>query len=139
MVAVRVVQMTADEIIDMVAVWNGLVSTTGSVDVAFVMLGTRMIWCAPGLVPRAGFENVVVDVVAMYVVQMTVVQIIDMAVVFDGDVAATGPMGMRVTLVLRARHVRSSRKVEFLSPHRGPALQGALRLKPPGKVNVLRG
>jgi hypothetical protein len=113
MIAVRVVQMTTDEIIDMVAVRNALMSTARFMDVAFVVLGTRMIRCARGLVPCAGFKDVVIDVVAMYVVQMTVVQVIDMTVVFDGDMAATGPMGMRVTLVLSARHVCSSRKVEF--------------------------
>jgi hypothetical protein len=117
MVAVRVVQMTTDEIIDMVAVWNALVSAARSMDVVFVMFGTRMIRCALGLVRGARFKDMVVNMVPVDGVQVTVVQIIDVAVVFHGDMAATDPMGMCVTLVLRACHVRSSRKIELLSRH----------------------
>jgi hypothetical protein len=113
MVPVRVVQMTLDQVIDMVAVWNPFVSTTRPMDVIWLVLGTRVIWCALGRVRCAGFKDMVVDVVAVFEVQVTVVQIIDMAVVFYGDVAATGRMGMCVTFVFSARHVRSFRIVQL--------------------------
>ena len=123
----------------MISMWNCLVPTVRAMNVTLIVSCTVVVGGAACRISATHANPVLVDVIALHIMQMTVVQIIDVTVVFDGDMAATGPMGMRVTLVLRARHVRSSRKVEFLSPHRGPALQGALRLKPPAKVNVLRG
>ncbi len=108
MAPMRMVQMSADEIIDMVAVRNPLVSTTWSVDVVGVVLATCVIRGALGLVFSPGFKDVIIDVIAVCEVQVAVVEIIDMAVVFHTDVAATGRVGVCVlTFVSSAIHLRS--------------------------------
>lgn len=47
----------------------------------------------------------------MFVVQMTVVQIVGMVVMFDGGMAATGTMGMIMMIVDFASHFDSSLSV----------------------------
>jgi hypothetical protein len=49
-------------------------------------------------------ENVLVNVIAMHVMQMTVVQIVRVAVVLQGDVTAPGPVRVRMLLVRLAGH-----------------------------------
>jgi hypothetical protein len=55
---------------------------------------------------------VFINVVAVRMVQVTVVQIINMAVVFHGDVAATRRVDVSVTLVFGASHVPSFENTE---------------------------
>lgn len=50
MVAARFMQMSGDNIVDVIAVWNGFVSTFRSVCMRFVVTGTGMIRCASALV-----------------------------------------------------------------------------------------
>jgi hypothetical protein len=107
MAAVRMVQMAIDEIIDMIGVWDALVSAARSMDVMRVMLATRMRRCAGRPVRRADFKDVFINVIAMHMVQVTVVQVIDMAVVLQGDMAATRGMCVGVILVFGASHTRS--------------------------------
>jgi hypothetical protein len=68
-----------------------------------------MIGRALGGVLGVAFQNVLVNVIAVHVMQMTVVQIVGMPVVFEGDVSASRPVRVRmlfVFLVFLARHVR---------------------------------
>jgi len=88
MVAVRMMQVAVHEVIDMIAVRDRLVAAAEAVDVR-------------GVVARAGrsvtvgirgadFDDVLIDMTPMRMMQMPVVQIVDMPVVFDGGVAAAG-------------------------------------------------
>ncbi len=52
----------------------------------------------------------------MFVVQMTVVQIVGMVVMFDGGMAATGTMGMIMMIVDFASHFDSSLSVVNSNP-----------------------
>jgi hypothetical protein len=54
----------------------------------------------------------------VFVVQMTVVQIVGMVVVFDGGMAATGAMGMIMMIVDFASHFDSSLSTVEFKPFR---------------------
>ena len=107
--AVRVVEMIADEIVDVIAVRNLLmpairpVLVRGPVPAAVVLRRTRLGIFAIDL------ENVLVDVVAMRMVQMPVMQIIDVTVVLNRGMTAARTMLMGVIgmdVVLRIAHAR---------------------------------
>lgn len=103
----RVMQVTADEIIDMVAVRHCLVPATRSMRVRIGM-------CAAGVSRRAGSRIPAVDGDDMFVVmavvrrmQMTIMQIIDMVAVTDGSVTAAGGVHVAVAGVSFVGHVVS--------------------------------
>lgn len=107
MAAVRVVQMAIDQIVDMVAMRHGFMAATGPMDMAGGMAGARMVRRASDRIGRRRFDMVFIDMIAVQVMQMPVMQIIDMALVADGGMAAGRAMlvGMLVVMGLVAgRH-----------------------------------
>ena len=113
MVAVRVVQVAIDKVIDVVAMRHRFVAAAGAVDVSGFVAAAGAVdvsgfVAAAVVVGRAGVrvggadgDAVFIDVVAMRVVQVAVVQVIDVAVVFDGGVAAASAVLVRVVGVVR--------------------------------------
>ena len=94
MVAVRVVQVAVDQVVDVVTVRDGFVAATGAMDVAGLVAAAFVLGrAAVGVGGRDG-DHVLVDVVAMRMVQVAVVQVVDMTVMPDGRVAAAGAMGV---------------------------------------------
>jgi hypothetical protein len=91
-IAMHVMQVSVDEIIDVVAMGHRLVSATGAVGVS----GALRIGRAAHRVSGADSNNVLVDVISVHVMQVTVVQIIDMPVMSDGGMAAVRAMLMGV-------------------------------------------
>ena len=83
-VAVLVMQTAVDDVVDMIAVRYGFVAATFAVNVAVAGIN-RMAAIRVGFIDAQGML-VVVAVVLM--VQVAVVQIIDVAFVFDGSVTA---------------------------------------------------
>ena len=94
--AVRMMQVAADAIIDMVTVRYGLVAAAGSMHVIRSMAAATVICRTALRVLARHVDHVLVDMILMRVVQMPVVQIVDMAGVAHGRMAATRPMLMRV-------------------------------------------
>ena len=95
-IAVRVVQVPADEIVDVIAVRNGLVPAVGSVDVPGLILrgglaGRTAVW-----VLLVDSDLMLVDVALVRVMQVAVMQIIRMPIVAHGDMAAVGAVLMVV-------------------------------------------
>ena len=90
MVAVLVVQVTADEVVDVVAVWHRLVPAFRAVLVFGLVLGAVAVACAVGGVEIADRNCVTVDGGAGVVVQLAVVQVVHVIVVADGRVPAGG-------------------------------------------------
>lgn len=82
------VQVAVDQIVDVVSVGHGLMAATGAVDVIGGVGMARMARRAVDRVGGAGFDDMLVEVVAMGRVEMAVVQVIDVAGVADGGVAA---------------------------------------------------
>jgi hypothetical protein len=95
-VAMRVVKVAADEVVDVIAVRNRLVSAVRSVLMVGVVLGAVVIGRAVAGVRFADGERVALDAPRVMVVQLAVVEMVDVIVVADGGVAAA-----RAVLVLR--------------------------------------
>ena len=101
MVAVRMVKVAIDEIVDMVAVRDGLMSASRPVHMARLVSGTTVIRRAAIRVFGRHFNGVFVHVIGMRVVQMPVVQVIDMIAVAHRRMTAGRAMLMRVIGVMR--------------------------------------
>lgn len=85
---VRMVQVIADEVVDVIAVRNRVVPTRRTMLVRFVMPRARVVGRAPGGVRSAHSETVLVDMVSVGVVQVTLMQVIAVSVVLDGPMPA---------------------------------------------------
>lgn len=107
-IPVWMLEMAIDEIIDVIAVRHRLMTATGTmlVPAGFVLRGAGV------RIAGAHRDDMLVDVIAMHVVQMSVMQVVDMTVMADGDVAATGAVLVRmvgVRWVAAAGHLLSPR------------------------------
>jgi len=91
--------MFADDIVDMIAVRNGVMSTRSAVGVARVVSGARMGRRAASRMCLARAENVLVNVSLVDMMQMPVVKIVLVAFVFDDLVPAVRPVLMIVPVV----------------------------------------
>jgi hypothetical protein len=101
MLPVRMVQVPAHQIVGVISVQYGFVPTIGSMDVAGVMCATLVVGCTAILIGWP-VQFVFVDMISMYVVQVTVVKIIGVAIVPDGGVAAIRTVRVRVSFLFHA-------------------------------------
>jgi len=99
MISVLVMQMAADQIIDVVSVRNLRMTAVGPVFVLVIVLPAAVIRRAAFRIASADANAMLVHMVAMHVMQVAIVQIIDMTVVPHRCVAAIGAMGVRMPLV----------------------------------------
>ena len=84
MIAVLVMQTAVDDVVDVIAVRYGFVAATFAVNVAVAGVN-RMAAVRVGFINAQG---VLVVMAVVFMVQVAVVQIIDVAFMFDGSVAA---------------------------------------------------
>jgi hypothetical protein len=103
MVTVGMMQVTVDQIVDVIAVRNGLVATSGTVHVARLMSHALVLRRAAVGIARRNLEHVLVNVIAVRVMQMPVVKVVRVIAVSNGGMAAVRAMLMRVTCMLRIR------------------------------------
>src|SRR6266576_2806778 len=92
MSAVGMVQVTVDEIIRVVAVRHRLVAAAGAMFVSLVVAAAIVRRRAGGGIRLVHFEAMLFHLRAAHVVEMAVVQIIDMAIVTNARMPATGSM-----------------------------------------------
>ena len=92
-VAVRVMQPPVHQVVDVVSVRDGLVAAAGAVRVSGVAVGLIgvTLWML-----GVDVDHVLVDVVAVRVVEMTIVQEVDVVVVANRRVATAVAMQMGV-------------------------------------------
>jgi len=101
MIAVRVMQVTVHQIVDMVAVRDRLMAAPAAMLVPGVVAASRT---GPGAAVRmlaVDGDPVLIDMPFVRVMQVTVVQIVDMAVVVYRDVTAIRPVLVLVVCVNR--------------------------------------
>ncbi len=98
-VAVRMVQVAVDEVVHVVAVWHGFVAAARAVLVVGGVGLAVVVRSACVRVLRADLDRMLVVVPLVGVMEVAVVQIVDVAVVFDGSVAAAGAVDMLVILM----------------------------------------
>ena len=96
MIAMGMMKMIADEIVDMVAMRHGLVPAAWPVHVGRLMAATLVTRRTPVRIGRADLDLVLVDMIAMHVMQVAVMQVVDMALVQYRRMAALRPMLMSV-------------------------------------------
>jgi hypothetical protein len=96
---VCVVQMTVDKIVDMIPVGDRLMAAVGAVRVPGFMAAAPMPVRATGGILGRNVQLVLVDVIAVHVVKMPVVQVVDVISVLNSRVAAAGAVLVRVVVV----------------------------------------
>ncbi len=110
-IAVRMMQVAGNAIIYMIAMWHRLMATPKTMYMVRRMAATAVIAGAAVRVIARHLDPVLIDMAVMRVMKMTVVQIIHMAAVVHGGMAAARPMLMRVVemgLRRASRHLVAS-------------------------------
>ncbi|AOJ35023.1 hypothetical protein WJ16_26085 [Burkholderia metallica] len=99
MIAVRVMEMAVDQVVDVIAVRYLLVPAAGAVDMARLMAAaTRR---ALVRIVCTDLDRVLVDMIAMRMMQMAIVQIVDVVAVLDCGVSAARAMLMVMVSMVR--------------------------------------
>jgi hypothetical protein len=101
MAAVRMVQMTGDKIVDMVAMRDGFMAAATAMNVSSIMSGAAMVGRATIWILVAYFNPMFVYMIGVRMVKMAIVETIHMAAMPDGNVAAAGPMRVAVVGMMR--------------------------------------
>ena len=104
MIAMWMVQVAVDEIVHMITVRHTLVPAAGAVHVAALMPLARVIRRARRRIPAVAFQDVLVDMITMHVVQVTIVQIVGVTVVLNRGVTTAGRVCVRMLFVLLVGH-----------------------------------
>jgi hypothetical protein len=99
MAIMHMVQPAVHQPIDMIAMRHGFMAAAGAVDMG-AAAGAH---AAIGIGGRHG-DDMIINMIAMHVMQMAIVQIIDMAIMLHGGVAAAWAMHMGVIGVNVAGH-----------------------------------
>lgn len=90
-VAVGVVQVAVDQVVDVVAVRDRLVTAAGAVHMVSIVAVAVVLGCATGRIGIIHFQFVLHDgAIGLLVMQMAVVQVIHMVPVFNRGVSAIG-------------------------------------------------
>jgi hypothetical protein len=92
MVPVGMMEVAIDQVIDVIAVRYGFVPASRAVDVARVMGAAIVVRRTLIRVFCADLERVFVDVIAMRMVQMSIMQVIDVVAMPDGGMSAVCTM-----------------------------------------------
>lgn len=98
-VAIRVVQVTVDQIVDVISVRNCLMTAVGPMLVLWAVPVTDVTVRTVGRICGAYFELMLVDVAIVKRVEMSIMQVVGVVVVNDRSVAAILAMLMGVVLV----------------------------------------
>ena len=84
----RVVQVIPHEVVNMIAVWNRLVPAVRPVDVALLVASALMTGRATHRIDSANFDLVLLHATSSDSLQMTVLQVVDVIIMFHGFVPA---------------------------------------------------
>jgi hypothetical protein len=101
-IAVRVMEVAGDAVVDVIAVRNCLVATTGAVDMAGFMTAATVVRGATVGVVAGDVDYMLVDMIFMRMVEMTVMQVIDVTAVTHGGVTTTRPVPVRMVGMVRS-------------------------------------
>jgi hypothetical protein len=103
-VAVRVVEVALDQVVDVVAVRDRLVPAARTVDVPGLVRAAVVVGRAACRKLAGDLEDVLVDVRLVRAVQVPAVQVVDVVAVLHGRVAAAGAVDVAVLAMLLAGH-----------------------------------
>lgn len=117
-VLVRVVQVVPDQKVDVVAVRDVRVAAALTVHVSVVVGVAAVLRRAGGGVLRVDLEHVLVHMVAVGMVEMTVMQVVHVAIVLHCDVAAVRAVLVRVLVMRLVRHAHEDSRSRAGAPTR---------------------
>ena len=106
MVAVGMVQVAGHQVVQVIPMGNLLMAAGRTVAMGLLMPGTGVLGSAGSRVGRIDLQKVLIDVVAVNVVQVAIMQVIRVVAVLDGDMAATRTMLVIVAFVHLAVFLR---------------------------------
>ena len=99
--AVWVMQMAVHQVVGMIAVWDCLMSAARPVNMILIMSACRMSGRTTVGIGSVNRDGMFIDnTVVQHMVQVTVVQVIGMAVMLDGHMTASGTVHMSVIRML---------------------------------------
>lgn len=98
-VPVRVMQVTLDQIVEMIPVGNRFMATAGPVNVACLVPRAGMIRRTHIRVFVADLQAMLVDMITVRKMEIPIMQVVDVALVLDPRVATTGAVSMTVSFM----------------------------------------
>ena len=96
MIPMRMMQVTVNEIVDMIAVGHSRMTATRSVNVTSLVTAACMIRRAVIGIVGAHIQRMLIDVVAVRMVQVPVMKVVDMVAVLDCGMSAIRAMNVGV-------------------------------------------
>lgn len=99
-IAVRMVQVSVYQVVGVIAVRNSRVAAIRPVLMGFLVTATAMVWRASGRVCRVDGQGMFLDLAAILVMQMAVMQVIDVSLVQDAGMPAIRAVPVRVAFVM---------------------------------------
>jgi len=95
-IAVRVMEATIDQVIKVVPMRNRLMATARAMPMRLIMSGSTMLRVTPIGIRGANFNHVFISAPLFHMLQMAMVEIINMILMLNGNVAAARTMHMRL-------------------------------------------
>jgi hypothetical protein len=102
MFSMWMMQVPVNQVVKVVTVRNALMSTAGTVHMSLVMSTALMTVCASNWICGVNIKHVFVNMIDVHVMQVTIMQIIGVAGMSDGQVATGESMLMAMPLMFRA-------------------------------------
>jgi hypothetical protein len=95
-IAVGMVEASVDQVVKVVPMRNRLMATARAMSMCLIMSGSTMRWVAPIRIGGANFNHVFICAPVFYMLQMAMVEIINVIVMLNGNMAAARTMDMRL-------------------------------------------
>jgi hypothetical protein len=99
-IAVRMMQVAVDQIVDMIAMRHRLMPAAGTMHMSRIVSGAAMIGRAHVGIDSRYFDHMLVDVIPVHMMKMPIVEIIDMIAMPYRRVSAIRTMLMGVVLMM---------------------------------------
>ncbi len=100
-IPVWMMQATIDQVVDVIAMRNRLVTAPGPMHMAGLKTGTAMLRRAAVRIAVGYLDHMLVDMIAVRMVQVTVMKVVDVVAVPNGDMTAPGAVLVVMVGVLR--------------------------------------
>jgi hypothetical protein len=101
MIAVRMMEMAVHEVVHVIAVRHCFMPATRAVHVSWLMSPAAVAWRALVRVFRAHFDHMLIDMIAMGMMEMAIVQVVHVVAMTNGGMATAGAVLMIVIGVVR--------------------------------------
>lgn len=101
MIAMWMMQTAIDEIVDVIAVRHGIMAAARAMNMILAVADMVRQRPAARRIDRADLDHMLVDVIAMRMMQVSIVKIVDVIAMAHGDVTTVGAMHMTVIGMVR--------------------------------------